>query len=278
MLDDRQRAFDVSNLMALLAAKDLQTFPMLTQKAPRVITYQGESKLAGEDDITGKRGYCLSFQTMLEYIMARVPHREIMSHGMRKTHYDIPMIAVRELVANALIHQDLTAIGSGPRIEIFKDKIRITNPGVPLVPIERFIDAPPKSRNERLASFMRRAGICEERGSGIDRALDAIERESLPPPDFQVVADSTVVTVFGPRSFAKMSKEDRLRAVYQHASLRWESGDKMSNQSLRKRLGMSDSQIAQVSRLISDSVDAGLIRPVDSDQAKRTARYVPAWA
>lgn len=278
IVDDHQRGFDISNLMALLAAKDLSTVPLLSQKAPRVITYKGESKLTGEDDVTGKRGYCLSFQSMLEYIMARIPHREVMSHGVRKTHYDIPMVAVREFVANALIHQDLTESGSGPRVEIFKGKIKITNPGEPLVPTDRFIDAPPKSRNEGLAGFMRRAGLCEERGSGIDRALDAIEREMLPPPDFQVVAGSTVVTVFGPRRFAKMSREDRLRAVYQHASLRWEAGDRMSNQSLRKRLGMSDSQIAQVSRLISEAIEAGLIRPVDSDQAKRTARYVPVWA
>ncbi len=53
-------------------------------------------------------------------------------------------------------------------VEIFDDRIEITNPGEPLVDTQRFIDTPPKSRNETLASMMRRFRICEERGSGID--------------------------------------------------------------------------------------------------------------
>ena len=55
-------------------------------------------------------------------------------------------------------------------IEIFEDRMEIMNPGVPLVDTQRFLDNPPRSRNETLASLMRRVGICEERGSGVDAA------------------------------------------------------------------------------------------------------------
>jgi predicted HTH transcriptional regulator len=65
-----------------------------------------------------------------------------------------PEVAVRELVANALIHQDLFETGVGPMIEIFDDRIEITSPGEPLVDTRRFVGTPPRSRNEALASLM----------------------------------------------------------------------------------------------------------------------------
>ncbi len=86
-----------------------------------------------------------------------------------------PELAIRELVANALIHQDFSVTGAGPTVEIFDDRIDITNPGEPLVDTQRFLDTPPRSRNEALASLMRRARICEERGSGIDKVVLEVE-------------------------------------------------------------------------------------------------------
>jgi predicted HTH transcriptional regulator len=210
--------------------------------------------------------------------MERIDHKEEMVHGVRRLVYAIPEIAVREFVVNALIHQDLTMSGHGPVIEIYDDRIRITNPGKPLVDPNRFIDAPPRSRNEELAGFMRRLRFYEGRGSGVDRAIDAIEKASLTPPLFQVVEDTTVVTIYAAKSFAAMSKDDRIRACYQHASLRFEAGMPMSNQSLRDRFGLTQAQYPQVSLVISDAKDAGLIKPQDESQANRVARYLPFWA
>ena len=56
-------------------------------------------------------------------------------------------------------------------IEIFATRLEITNPGAPIVDVIRFLDTPPRSRNELMAAFMRRIGICEERGSGIDKVV-----------------------------------------------------------------------------------------------------------
>ncbi|MDC4222968.1 MAG: hypothetical protein MPW15_01640 [Candidatus Manganitrophus sp.] len=95
-------------------------------------------------------------------------------------------MAVRELVANALIHQDFFVTGAGPTVEIFDDRIEITNPGEPLVEPQRFVDTPPRSRNEALASLMRRFRICEERGSGIDKVVFQIEFYQFPAPIFEV--------------------------------------------------------------------------------------------
>jgi len=52
--------------------------------------------------------------------------------------------------------------GTSPVVEVFSNRVEISNPGEPIVPVERFIDGY-QSRNERLADLMRRFGICEEK-------------------------------------------------------------------------------------------------------------------
>lgn len=276
--DNMQGGYDASNLLAISSARDLRQWQLMERKGARVVTYEGKSKLDAKGDVTGRLGYVGAFPIMLNYILARIPHREVMEHGVRRTVYEIPADAIRELVANALIHQDFTTAGDGPLIEIYSDRIRIINPGKPLIDPDRFIDAPPRSRNVKLAQLMRRCGLCEERGSGIDRALTAIEKSSLPPPLFQVVEDTTVVTVYRRRPFADMTKEERVRACYQHACLRFEAGEPMSNASLRARFGISDKQYPQASIVIKDAIEAEFIRPLDEAQPNRNARYVPYWA
>lgn len=277
-IDDQQGGFDITNLLVITAARDMRRYENLKLKPARVIAYKDADKLSGKDDVSGQHGYALAFPRMLRFIMDKIPHKEIIEHGIRSTKYALPEKAVRELVANALIHQDLTISGAGPRVEIFQDRMKITNPGIPLISPDRFIDAPPRSRNEKLAGLMRRLGLCESRGSGIDRALDAIEAEALPPPFFQVVEGHTVVTLYTQKSFAAMTRDERLRACYQHASLRFEAGQTMSNQSLRTRLGLTDRQYPQVSNVIREALDTKLIFPLDQDQGNRNARYIPWWA
>lgn len=277
IIDDMQGGYDVTNLCALLCAKDISKYPTIAPKAPRVVTYKGKSKLDAIGDEIGRRGYAITFPRFLSYVMERTPFKEEMRQGIRTKVYSYPELAVRELVANALIHQDFTIEAGRPLVEIFSDRLQITNPGIPLVDVSRFIDAPSKTRNIKLAALMRRAGLCEERGSGVDRALQAIEDDALPPPTFRLAENSTVVTLLKERSFAVLSKEDRIRGCYQHASLKCEAGEAMSNGSLRIRFGLSSRQYPQISEVISDTISAGLIRPLHEDQGNRTARYLPHW-
>jgi len=82
-------------------------------------------------------------------------------------------------IANSLIHQDLYITGAAPVVEIFDNRIEVTNPGIPLVDVLRIIDNPPKSRNEKLASLMRRLKMCEELGRGWDRMVSLKKEKAL---------------------------------------------------------------------------------------------------
>lgn len=275
---DDQGAFDATVLLGLSVARSLDDFHLLERKGIRVSQFKGTSKAEGLADVHGRRGYAIAFDTALAQIMDRLKIGEEFIDGRRAEIYQIPEIAVREFLANAIIHQDLVSKGDGPVVEIFSDKLKISNPGGPLVPIDRFIDSPSRSRNAKFGKLMRDLGFCEERSSGIDRALNAIEAAVLPPPLFEEVADHTVVTLPFRRSFSDMTPEERIRACFHHACLRYEQGEPMSNASLRERFGLADRQYPQVSTVIREATDAGRIKPREEGQSKRFARYVPYYA
>jgi ATP-dependent DNA helicase RecG len=276
--DNSQGGFEVLALLGICAARNMNDFPLLQHRAPRVITYAGNDKLKGaEDDTEGQRGYLVAFRAILKHIMAQIPSEEQIQQGVRSRIHKIPEEAIREFLANALIHQDFTAKGERPLVEIYKDRVRFINPGVPLINIERFIDGGTVSRNPTFANLMRLAGLCEQRGSGVDRAVRAIELAALPPPLFAAIEGSTTVTAYMPRRFAEMTSDERIRACFQHAQVCHERNQPMSNGTLRQRFGLADKQISQVSIVIREAISAGKIKPLNEDQANRNARYVPAY-
>ncbi len=148
------------------------------------------------NDSPSKMGYAAGFEAAIAFINSQLPQNEHVGEALRQEVRIYPEIAIRELVANTLIHQDFSITGAGPMVEIFDDRMELTNPGEPLVDTQRFIDTPPRSRNEDLAGFMRRLNICEERGSGIDKVITSIEMYQLPPPDFRVPPGSTQALLF----------------------------------------------------------------------------------
>lgn len=270
--------WNVTNLGAMLFARDLKKLPGLRRKAMRVIQYVGRSRIETLRERVGNDGYASGFEDLIRLINGLLPSNETIGEALRRTVPRFPEPAVRELVANALIHQDFTVTGAGPMVEIFEDRVEITNPGAPLVDARRFVDMPPKSRNESLASFMRRIGICEERGSGWDKIVFESEVHQLPAPLAEVVNDNTRVVLFAPRPLSKMNKPDRVRAVYLHACLRYVNRDYVTNASVRGRFGIAGKNSAKASRLIAESIEEGAILPDDPTAARKLMRYVPSWA
>jgi ATP-dependent DNA helicase RecG len=186
-------------------------------------------------------------------------------------------IAVREIVANALIHQDLTISGSGPTIEIYADRVEVSNPGNSLIDRDRMIDER-KSRNEKLAKTMRELGFCEERGGGIDKAIIDIEEMFLPAPLFFASTDSMRTVMFGPKRFGELTKADKIWSCFCHCVVRWLRHDHMSNTTLRERFSLPPDEYQAVSAVISDARKDGKIIAAEQNQGRRNARYIPYWA
>ncbi len=279
IIDHSGDRWDITNLGAILFANNLQSFKHLGRKAFRVIKYRNNTRQSTVEEIEGKKGYAVGFEGLVSYIKAQTPGNEVIKEALRKTVPVYPEVAIRELVANAIIHQDFSISGTGPMVEMFSDRVEITNPGIPLVETQRFLDSPPRSRNEHLASLMRRFGICEERGSGIDKVVFETEFHQLPAPLFETPGGNTRVVLFGHRPFRKMDKYDRIRACYLHACLRYVGRELMINTSLRKRFGIKEKNLAVVSRIIRDTMHEKQIKQYDpSNKSKKYVKYVPFWA
>lgn len=278
LIEETPTGFAILNIGALLLAKSLKHFPGVSRKAARVVVYAGESKLNTKSDITGEKGYAVGFKGLVAYVMGQLPQNEIIEDAIRKEVKLVPEVVIRELLANALIHQDLEMTGASPVVEIYTNRVEISNPGEPIVPVERFIDGY-QSRNERMADLMRRFGICEEKSSGIDRVVESAEILQLPAPEFLVSFKRTIVVIHGPRKFKDMDGSDRVRACYQHCVLQWVLRKQMTNQSLRERFGVSENTANTISQIITSAAEQKLIKPdPNAPESRRYARYIPYWA
>lgn len=272
--------YDITNLGAALFARDLRQFESLKRKAVRLIRYKREGRLETEREVPFFKGYACGFEELVALINSLLPQNEVLGQALRKEIRMYPDQAIRELVPNAMVHQDFALTGTGPMIEVFDDRLEISNPGLPLIDLLRFIDHSPRSRNEDLAGMMRRLGICEERGSGIDKVVASVELFQLPPPDFRTDETHTRVVLLAHRGLGVMDKDERIRACYQHACLNWVTGGKATtNETVRRRFAIEDKNYPVASRIIADTIRARLLKPQDPEnRSRKHAKYLPFWA
>jgi len=200
-----------------------------------------------------------------------------MSETQRKTITAYPIPSVKEVISNSLIHQDLSVTNMRNLVEIFDSRIEVSNPGAPLIDVERIIDAKPTTRNERLSSLMRRIGLAEELGVGWDRIVEGCEQLHTPPPNVRSETNYTLVIMRPKMEFGDMTYEERTLACYQHACVRYLNSGSMTNASLRERFGLGTTMAAPVSRIIKKATEKGMVKILDPDAPQKCISYIPFW-
>lgn len=269
--------WSITNLGAILFANNLNDFEGISNRKVIVRKYVGTNNRNTLREQFGQYGYAVGFEGLIDFIMKNISTESI--EVKRKDVAEYPQIAIREFTANALVHQDFGISGINLTIEIFSNRVVITNPGAPLNDVNRLIDLPPNSRNEKLAELMFLLGFCERRGSGIDRAVAAIEDMHLPAARIAKEEMCTRVTLFPHKELNDMTKEEKIEACYQHACLVNEDGMSMNNQSVRERFNLKKTQSSVASRIIADTQEAGLIKAANTDiVSKKFMTYVPYYA
>ena len=262
----------ISNLGAVLFSKNLQNFPNLVGHEVIVRKYVGANNRQLEFEQHVTFGYAVGFEWLVDFIMRNTSTEHI--DVKRKEIPTYPRVAIREFVANALVHQDFGITGMPVTIEIFSNRLSVTNAGAPLNDINRLIDLPPQSRNEQLAQMMFTLGVCERRGS----AIAAVEEMFLPPVKFTKGEQHTRVFLYPQKSLKDMTKQEKISACYQHACLVYENGDRINNKSVRERFELSKNDSSVASRIISDTLESGLIKPADIETAsKKYMTYIPYY-
>ncbi|GIH03995.1 hypothetical protein Rhe02_20620 [Rhizocola hellebori] len=117
--------------------------------------------------------------------------------------YDLPMIAVREIIANAFVHRDYERTDSCVHIRVFADRVEVVNPGTwgypQTVPDGKYklhqLIQEPSRRNFRLATVLRWSALVEGEGTGVIRAIEDSKRSGVPEPSATLANNLVTVTV-----------------------------------------------------------------------------------
>lgn len=268
----------ITNLGALLFAKNLNNFRHLKRKAIRVVQYNGTGRIQADREKVFEQGYAICFSDICDYINTLIPQSEEIGSGYRKEHIMFPPKAIREMVSNLIIHQQLDVRGAGPMVEIFSTRVETSNPGNLLVDVNRIIDTAPHSRNEAMASFLRIIRVCEERGSGFDRMEEGLGELKIPAPKVETGDNFTRTKLYWYPELSAWEKEDKIRTCYLATCYNYVNDVSVSNAVLRNRFGVEVKNKAIISRIIKDTVEAGLIKLSDKNAAPKMRRYIPYWA
>ncbi|MDO8953886.1 MAG: ATP-binding protein [Gammaproteobacteria bacterium] len=128
----------------------------------------------------------------------------------------IPEIALREAIANALLHRKYSIPGS-VKIALYDDRLEIFSPGnfPGLVDLSNLGDGTTYLRNPHLARIARRFGIIEKLGTGIKLILESCKKSDLKRPEFIESADSVkIIFYFQPEEKNFSLDEDKLLALF----------------------------------------------------------------
>jgi len=276
MVNSRDDVYDITNLGAILFAHRLSDFDGLKAKEVVVRKYAGTNNLVMELEYKMTTGYAVGFSDLIDTVMRLTSKEKI--ETLRTAVPTYPRVAIREFAANMCIHQDFSIKGMPITIEIFADRLVMTNPGFCMNDINRLIDLPPHSRNEAMAQLMLQLDMCERRGSGYDRAVAAIEEMKLPAYKAQSGDDYTRVYLYPQKSLNDMTRDEKVTACYQHACLLYEDNKTLNNQAVRERFGLDKNKNSVASRIIADAVEQGLLKPFDEKNlSKKFTAYIPFY-
>ncbi len=265
----------------LTCAKDFTALPDYEKFGIRITEYNGIDKISYKRDVFFNAGYSLTLDEIVDKVSSLTPHNEIIEKATRINDPFIPESAIRELLINAVMHRDYTQNSSFITINIFTDRIEITNPGglLPDISVDRLIDHPSKTRNEVLTNLMRTLRFGEIEGTGYDKVVTAIEFKGLPPIKWRQEKDYFCAILYMPKKFSDMEKGERIEAVFQHSCLNYVNNKKTTNQSIRGRFKFDEKESTKISRLIKECIKENRIRCANQDNAiKRDWYYIPYCA
>jgi len=128
------------------------------------------------------------------------PEQEIEMGIFRMPVPEFDKRALREAIVNAFSHRDYSIMGR-VRVAITDEGLTIANPGgfIEGVTIQNLLTAEPHGRNQLLADALKRVGLAEKTGRGIDRIYEGSLIYGRRLPDYSNTTSKTV-SLFIPRS------------------------------------------------------------------------------
>ena len=176
-----------------------QQFLSFSRYIIRCVRYQSDSvasPIIDKMDIDGTLDQ--QIDSVHKFILRNIPLKALIVRTKRVETYGYPEDAIRELVANAVIHRDYMISETYTQVSVFSNRVEISNPGnlPPGVTIENIKDAQ-FSRNQVIAGILKDMDYLEEYGRGIDIVFSRMEERGFLPPIFKNLSNSFKVILFG---------------------------------------------------------------------------------
>ena len=143
-----------------------------------------------------------TFEEVELLFKARIDEQEIQVGLFRVPIPNYDRRAFREAFINALVHRDYSRLGA-VHVRLDDDGLTLSSPGgfVEGITLRNLLVAAPRSRNPLLADIVKRIGLAERTGRGIDRIYEGMLRYGRPSPDYEM-SDATSVVLILPKSDA----------------------------------------------------------------------------
>lgn len=176
--------------------QDKAPFDRFTVRCVRYSDSDPASKIIDSDDIKGTLDILID--KSYKFVLKNISKKSSIVGTKREDKYEYPEEAIRELVANAIIHRDYKIIETYNQIRVFQDRLEIVNPGSlpPGVTVDNIKEAQ-FSRNSMIAARLKDMHYLEEYGRGIDIVIKKMKEWGLPSPLFRNSVNSFEAILLG---------------------------------------------------------------------------------
>ena len=232
----------------------------------RCLLFKGINKTLIFDDKLIIGNLTEQYKGALEFLKSKLELRYIIeTAGPRVEKYEIPETVFKEAIINALVHRDYYEIVGKIHIEIYDNRVEITNPGGLVNTIkENEFGQRSVSRNPKIFSFFQRLDLVEQVGSGITRMREKMKDENLPAPHFSIKG-IFVVTLYRPTDFNKWieSWKDKISKYQMKILIEINKNNNITQAQLSELIGISKSTVY---KNISKLKDLKFLEHIGSDK------------
>ena len=217
-----------------------------------------------------------AFEKITKYVAAW-NHEEKMEEGLfRVSIPDFDKRAFREALVNAFCHRDYSMLGR-VRVEINSEGMLISNPGgfIEGINADNLLDAEPHGRNPVLADALKRIGLAERTGRGIDRIYEGSLLYGRLLPDYSQ-STGTSVRLFIPRglpdkAFVRMISEEQQRLGHPlpiYALLVLNILKQMHQAALREIAEALKRDESRIKAVVEALVESGLVEAIGNGRGR----------
>lgn len=210
--DSLENGYYLTNVGALALSKSLSEHPGLRRRHLILKRYSGINKGGNCDKRVFDSGYLVSIGQAIRAIqeLTRMPDPITGEADVEPSPY--PIRAIRELVVNALLHQDLDGSNDeygSPLIEIFDDRIEISNTANIKINIATLVNTQPWIRNVELYALFAKVSLCGNKEHGWELVIDGCEQAQLPSPSIEGIDLFTLIKCVEEADISALSYDDQ---------------------------------------------------------------------